>query len=776
VTDAQGHRLLNSAGWKYLLKSCPGLPVDEARALDLFSSLALSTQGSGKPSKPALSFDEFLRALEAVAREAFPADGGIGGPKGLLRLIAAHLLPAHGEDEDVVAALAPATQGDDVSGADVIAANTHFTSDSALLFNIVTVSPVREPSTRPDNTDEVSMKLSAPLIVSILPAAQNASPGFDSPPSLKDVLSAARLDAFAAACVALGADSAADLRELSDADLDAMGMRELHKRRLREAAARACDGRSLSMFPVSEASSPDMPVADCHRSNFVPELLATVSSATSASPPSQSFSPKITDEAQVASSQFDSQSAESAFFSPPISPSVPNPLSARSVYEWEEFATPEGFLYYVRPQTGETSWKRPPAEVSVHTFVAREQEKRNIANEVELKMLQALQFVEKGFIVPDVPGFYAGESLQEISSKPPLSVHFEDSIFSPAATPQLSHSSAAIYRETAIERTGDLQPPRTQASSREEAWRKAWIEVLRRDESELTRAQEGTLPDQGSHQHNSGPLNCAPTTMSSSRSRTSMLSSAVRDAADAKDEDALLEEVFAAGASLPFESVTSIEEQPPSSAALALIDSLDNQLHTRGGSYHALTPSHATPYNHAATTLARRRAAAVTFRGNTSSAPDSYADVFELMPMMDAATMNIIARSHSIANRRVMGYADPRPDVRPVSRFGAHADHGAARLSIVGARGAGGRSFAEHAGSLREGLYAPVPSSAAARFGTHGSVAPSAAVSGYAFRHAAAVSRWAGQGSVLDRLTDSRGYTGAHKHRFDADGRGRGID
>ena len=50
--------------------------------------------------------------------------------------------------------------------------------------------------------------------------------------------------------------------------------------------------------------------------------------------------------------------------------------------------------------------------------------------------------------------------------------------------------------------------------------------------------------------------------------------------------------------------------------------------------------------------------------------------------------------------------------------------------------------------------------------------ATSAVVAG----HAAAVSRWAGQGSVIDRLTDPRGYTGASKHRFDADGRGRGLD
>jgi hypothetical protein len=30
-------------------------------------------------------------------------------------------------------------------------------------------------------------------------------------------------------------------------------------------------------------------------------------------------------------------------------------------------------------------------------------------------------------------------------------------------------------------------------------------------------------------------------------------------------------------------------------------------------------------------------------------------------------------------------------------------------------------------------------------------------------------------GSVYDRLTDSKQYTGTHKHRFDADGKGRGV-
>jgi hypothetical protein len=32
-----------------------------------------------------------------------------------------------------------------------------------------------------------------------------------------------------------------------------------------------------------------------------------------------------------------------------------------------------------------------------------------------------------------------------------------------------------------------------------------------------------------------------------------------------------------------------------------------------------------------------------------------------------------------------------------------------------------------------------------------------------------------GSGSVYDRLTDVRGFTGTHRHRFDSEGRGVGL-
>lgn len=47
--------------------------------------------------------------------------------------------------------------------------------------------------------------------------------------------------------------------------------------------------------------------------------------------------------------------------------------------------------------------------------------------------------------------------------------------------------------------------------------------------------------------------------------------------------------------------------------------------------------------------------------------------------------------------------------------------------------------------------------------------------SSYAYKHAAAASQQSGAGSVFDRLTDTRGFTGTHKHRFDKTGRGLGL-
>jgi hypothetical protein len=149
---------------------------------------------------------------------------------------------------------------------------------------------------------------------------------------------------------------------------------------------------------------------------------------------------------------------------------------------------------------------------------------------------------------------------------------------------------------------------------------------------------------------------------------------------------------------------------------------------------------------------------------------------------MHQATQEILARSHAVANPRRMGYTDARPNIMPTSRLGgAHADHAGER-SMFSGKGLEGRASANFASQLRPALYTPTKLEAPGKTGAElarawGSpgVAPSQTVSGYAYRHAAAVSQWAGAGNVYDRLTDPRGFTGLHRHRFDVDGRGLGL-
>ena len=96
--------------------------------------------------------------------------------------------------------------------------------------------------------------------------------------------------------------------------------------------------------------------------------------------------------------------------------------------------------------------------------------------------------------------------------------------------------------------------------------------------------------------------------------------------------------------------------------------------------------------------------------------------------------------------------------------------------------GAQGRAEGVWAGQLRPNLHSAADDPHAPRSGAgvrnmwaSGGLAPSQAATGYGYRHASAHSMLTGAGSVYDRLTDVRGYTGTHKHRFDTDGRGLGL-
>ena len=195
--------------------------------------------------------------------------------------------------------------------------------------------------------------------------------------------------------------------------------------------------------------------------------------------------------------------------------------------------------------------------------------------------------------------------------------------------------------------------------------------------------------------------------------------------------------------------------------------------HVGGGKTIVLAPSQSSP-----------RATSAEVFSNLGPAAAAYRDVFDDLPVMHEATAEVFARSHSIANPRVMGYADARPNVMPLARWGGVNPDNTGERSMFTASGSEGVANAKWAAGLRPALYTPSKYEDAAR--SHGwaspgmasaPLPPSATASGYAYKHAAASSQYLpGAGNVYDRLTDHRGYTGLHRHRFDgADGRGLGM-
>jgi len=702
--------------------------------------------------------------------------------------------------------------------------------------------------------------------------------------SLMVFLTSLRLESFLPALERLGAERIEDLKDVNDVELDAMGMRELHKRRLRDALLVSSNG---GFVPLTKSSSSSPLITSNYSSRGASPSVFSSSSSSSSSGANAAVemmnngrdqenssmvqasidhavkeaelehrfaqleargeelkvsllqqealdqAAKLLNEAELVHAAAIAPSSTSPSSSSSSSPSSSSSSSSSSslVYEWEQYATPEGVIYYFRPASNTTQWEPPPAGSTVRTVAARHAEKVQLQLAVETKMRKVLESAQRGRLAASQLNQHQQQQQHHRSS--PTTTSAIGNTHSHSFQNQQQHHQQQQQQRQGSSRVVSFvldQAPSSSSSSSssvsqvEEEWRSAWNDVIEKN-AEAERLiqqveaaneideQEESERDNHHHHHNQhnhpsssslssslrkskGPLKNAPMTVNSSTSRSfvqSNVSSSLNELNfyDQEDDEGNGDGNGGGGSSsdnnLSRTSLTINSAQKMKDEVLAIFVP-ESATSSFSSNYLALAPSGlATPRNYAANQLARRRCAALATReGGTAdvSIADAYADVFADMPMMDPATMEIIARSHSIANSRVMGYADPRPDLRPNSIFGAHADHAGSKLSLATqVRGQGGRSIQDFANGLRQVLYTPnkdpfAPRTAAemtSSFGKSDSVAPSSAVTGYAYRHAAAVSRWAGQGTVVDRLTDTRGYTGAHKHRFDSDGRGRGI-
>jgi hypothetical protein len=136
---------------------------------------------------------------------------------------------------------------------------------------------------------------------------------------------------------------------------------------------------------------------------------------------------------------------------------------------------------------------------------------------------------------------------------------------------------------------------------------------------------------------------------------------------------------------------------------------------------------------------------------------------FADFPVVSRDTARIMAHAAAVSSTVKRGYADPRPEIAPMrmaARWRGGGETSAGRNQGVGAE----QHYQSH---LRADLYRDRPPADAK--------APSDTVPSYAYRHAATMSRGESRGNVYDRLLDPRGFTGAHRHRFDASGRGLGL-
>ena len=145
-----------------------------------------------------------------------------------------------------------------------------------------------------------------------------------------------------------------------------------------------------------------------------------------------------------------------------------------------------------------------------------------------------------------------------------------------------------------------------------------------------------------------------------------------------------------------------------------------------------------------------------------------------LSSLADRSKADVRGRKIAAHKRHTVRAADPRhmaPGANPVVRGRRLSDHG--RDLFMGAhRGGEAHAQVQSTAPRRAAPQAP-------RQAVTDSYAYSGGYSGRGYAQQESQGRSPakkkGGGNIFDRLTDTSQYTGAHKHRFDAQGRGRGL-
>ena len=604
-----------------------------------------------------------------------------------------------------------------------------------------------------------------------------AAAATEPPPAaaLLSALEPLRLEMYAPALSALGAECADDIALLSESELLGAGLKPVHARRLllqlRANSAAVAPAAAAAVSAVQVAVAPPqatLTASAASESHPSPEAGVHTNEAELSAAPHM-----VGTQTEAAVSTPDNVPSMDAETAPSTSTATTTAAAAADVEDtWDEYATADGFLYYVnvsahraralhytcpcsrsaptritptttpaasaplsQATTGATQWVRPPASATVRTLAARAGLQGAVEAIVEERIEAAQQHAE------------------EVAAK----------------------VAAPLRTDT-------------------EGWRRAWTSVL--TSSPPQRGDTSDERDTAAHMNSS-----------------SSVAAEARDAAHAADAH---NAAFRAGYlhSRPGSRRASADAtgREGSSAADAGVvdpaawavpaprlhhfqaaDAGDNNIADANFTVIPATAHRASRRAGAAAARRRNSTAGGSVAGSLVSAARThvssrmYPEVFEVLPAMDEVTADVLARSNAVANSRVMGYADPRPDIRPLSLLrgavGSSSDSDAAR--VVDAGGGGGlqgKVDSQWASGLRPNLYGASADPNGPRSGgdwqrawASSGLAPSETTPGYAYRHAAATSQWGRAGTVYDRLLDVRGYTGSHKFRFDSEGRGLGL-
>jgi hypothetical protein len=486
-------------------------------------------------------------------------------------------------------------------------------------------------------------------------------------------------------------------------------------------------------------------------------------------------------------------------------------MPAPGVYEWEEYATQDGFLYYNNPRTGETQWLKPFSK-AIRTIAVRAREQAALAASVDQRVQAALQkskraaeavaAAERTRLESQLPmphqlnASASAPDTSSVSAEPVASKRQSVSApLSPANLPasfqpRMPQPHAALRRGggvsdsaasaaaaglaavlAAAEGTGSTSADAVQAMATAALRMMEEINNAAQSPPRQTGHTQGEMRRQGSPQ-SSAPIHVV-------RAQPGGPSGTRRIAAQPASHG-------------PRQHQAQPKRQQPAASQLRYLAAQQDSIY--GGSQLGSSGG-----RDRAQLLGEEEALHDGLDGGASvlsrhSLATTYRDMFEELPaLMDERTQHIMARSFSFAPQRRVGYADARPDVRPrgiaagtllapapLGEGGeftaATAPGGAANALTLSApitkSGFAGKADAVFMSQLRSNLYTPKTDQEILALGNP---LPSDAVVGYAYRHAAATSQYCNAGDVYDRLTDIRGYTGSHKHRFDQDGRGLGL-